>query len=460
MPIEHTTELLCSHCSKTFKHKSSLVRHTHRCVQNLEAPSRQKSCGQCIVAKARCDLQRPQCGRCLSRGVQCEFEPVGGAQAPRLNNEVMTPAEHQQLHEGEEVSACSPRNISTTIVPISLPESTSTRTGSILKSFPYESGLHPPRSWFDTQEDVAPEVIASRQRSQLLLGTPHGTLSTSAVAHHAMFHVVRVLRSWPRMMARYGLGSFQLPPIIHHIQLKEGLPISFLSGIALSKMWLESEGRDRDVAYHLTLKEVNTWLREYQSYSELDLLATTQSLLLLMIVLFLGDVPNPLMPHPTDAELIVSMWNVKHHVARTCLLLDEEMNHGVPSWKKWAIVSAKRRTILALHHLEWAWSLLHGYPPLAYSELGPLPAPAAGYLWRERSEKEWKRQYHEWLSRWEGGGYKLGELFHIKPGGEMDTRSEMWLAEVDEFGMMVMFEGTQLTLVIVQLTHLYSQRSQ
>jgi hypothetical protein len=175
-----------------------------------------------------------------------------------------------------------------------------------------------------------------------------------------------------------------------------------------------------------------------------------------MIILFFGDVQNPVVLHPTDAELIVEMWNVKHHLASTGLFLDEESKHNAPCWREWTVVSAKRRTILALHHLEWAWSLLYGYPPLACFELGPLPAPAAGYLWRERSEKEWRRQYRKWLSRWGEGGYKLGELFSIKPGGEMDARSEMWLAEVDEFGMMVMSEGSHSSSIVVLCTNLYS----
>jgi hypothetical protein len=79
------------------------------------------------------------------------------------------------------------------------------------------------------------------------------------------------------------------------------------------------------------------------------------------------------------------------------------------------------------------WSLLHGYPILTCFELGPLPAPATGYLWRETDERQWERQYDEWLSQWKEGSYKIGELFHIRPGGARDARSEMWLAEVDEF---------------------------
>lgn len=150
------------------------------------------------------------------------------------------------------------------------------------------------------------------------------------------------------------------------------------------------------------------------------------------------------MSHPLDAQFLVDMWEVKHHLARTGLYLEEEVGHTLPPWKKWATVTAKRRTIMALHHLEWVWSVLHGYPVLTCFELGPLPAPAAGYLWQEPDETQWELQYGKWLLQWTEGSYKIGELFHIKPGCEMDTRSEMWLAEVDEFGMMVIAEGKAL----------------
>jgi hypothetical protein len=141
-----------------------------------------------------------------------------------------------------------------------------------------------------------------------------------------------------------------------------------------------------------------------------------------------------------DAQLLIEMWDVKHRLAESGLFLDEEVNHTLPCWDKWAIVSAKRRTILGLHHLEWAWSQLHGYPILTCFELAPLPAPAAGCLWREKDEKEWIGRYRWWLSRWKEGSYKMAELFYIEPGWNLDVRGEMWLAEVDEFGMMLMAE--------------------
>jgi hypothetical protein len=191
----------------------------------------------------------------------------------------------------------------------------------------------------------------------------------------------------------------------------------------------------------------------------LDILAATQSLLILIILLFFGDPEGPTVSHPMDAKLLVQMWDVKHGLASTGLFLDEEANHTMPVWETWAIISAKRRTILALHHLEWAWSLRHGYPILTCFELGPLPAPAAGRLWRASDAKQWQLQYNEWLLQWQEGSYKIGELFHIMPGGNMDSRSEMWLAEVDEFGMMLMAEGEFFlicTLVLIQLVNAIS----
>jgi hypothetical protein len=160
-----------------------------------------------------------------------------------------------------------------------------------------------------------------------------------------------------------------------------------------------------------------------------------------MIVLFFDDVKVPALSHPMDAQLLVEIWSIKHSLSHTGLFLDVEVNHTMPSWQRWAIVSAKRRTMLALHHLEWAWSLLHGYPVLTCFDLGPLPAPAACYLWRESDEKQWVYQYDEWLSRWKEGSYKIGELFHIRANEALDERSEMWLAEADEFGMVLMAEG-------------------
>ena len=169
---------------------------------------------------------------------------------------------------------------------------------------------------------------------------------------------------------------------------------------------------------------------------------------MLIIMLFFGMGPSAL-PHHLHSELLLQIWDVKQHLTKTGLLLNQETTHTIPSWRDWVIVSAKRRTIHSFHHVEWAWSILSGYPVvtcLTCLELGPLPAPPAKYLWQEMNERRWRGLYAGWLRQWDGDFYRMEEFFNINPGVDLDSRAEMWLAETDEYGMMVMAEGMFLYL--------------
>lgn len=128
-------------------------------------------------------------------------------------------------------------------------------------------------------------------------------------------------------------------------------------------------------------------------------------------------------------------------LSATGLFLDDDGPDHPPPWRDWAICTAKHRTILALHHLEWAWSLRHGYPVLTCFELGPMPAPAPGFLWREEDEGRWGEAYVAWRRRWPADIYRMGELFRAASGDGMGLRGDMWLAEADEFGVMVAAES-------------------
>jgi hypothetical protein len=254
-----------------------------------------------------------------------------------------------------------------------------------------------------------------------------------------MYFIIRVLKSWPRGMAVH--HTAHLPPIIHRLQLADGLPAPLANCFTLAKMWADRTEGSGELVQSTILHEVRRLLREHSTYNDADLLAAAQSLLLLLIILFFGLDDAPRLERPADARLLVDAWEVKHRLAATGLFLDYEADHAMPPWPRWAAVSARRRTILAMHHLEYSWSLLHGYPVLTCFELGPLPAPAPGYLWREADERCWESLYEGWLRQWKDGSYSMVEFFHINPGGALDSRSEMWLAEADEFGMMLMAEG-------------------
>lgn len=140
-------------------------------------------------------------------------------------------------------------------------------------------------------------------------------------------------------------------------------------------------------------------------------------------------------------KLITDVWEMKTRLTATNLCLAEEQSNRMPSWSGWAMTSAKRRTLLALNQLEWAWSLIQGYPELSCVELGPLPAPSAKHIWQASNEAEWENLYREWLAGWTDGLFRLSELFTVSSGEPLSERAERWLAESDEFGVMLMTEG-------------------
>jgi hypothetical protein len=133
------------------------------------------------------------------------------------------------------------------------------------------------RHWDSAPVGVAPELVSSRQRSFILLGTPHGTPVTDAIARHAMHFVTRVLLSWARMMAANDTSRF--PPMIHHLQLANGLPVSLANCCTLAKMWFDKNG-NRELVGDMMIQEVNMILRAVCYPQSLPFLLTFDSTLL------------------------------------------------------------------------------------------------------------------------------------------------------------------------------------
>ncbi|KAK8043349.1 hypothetical protein PG993_005779 [Apiospora rasikravindrae] len=284
-------------------------------------------------------------------------------------------------------------------------------------------------------------AVVSKERRRVLLGNAPETPSTDVLVRHTVHFVIRVLRSWPRLLAATH-HTAQLPPIIHNVQVVDGsLPKPLAHCYTLAKIWDGEVGGSGELVQRTVLDEVQRLFREFTSYDEANLLAAAQSLLILLIILFFGGADGQGSGVKLQAELVTQLWDVKERLAGTGLFLAEESNHTRPRWRSWAAVSAKRRTILAMHHFEWAWSLRTGYPVLTCFELAAVPAPVAGYLWRETNETRWESLYDDWLRVWKDGVYKIGEFFHIQAEGSLDPRSEKWLSEADEFGMMLMAES-------------------
>jgi hypothetical protein len=96
--------------------------------------------------------------------------------------------------------------------------------------------------------------------------------------------------------------------------------------------------------------------------------------------------------------------------------------------------------------------MLNGLPTFPCPELGFMPAPAGKVLWNAKTLGEWESAYDRWLGRWAGMGiYSMQELTDVKPGPELDLRTEIWLEGADEFGVMYMALGENLLSFVANI---------
>jgi hypothetical protein len=187
---------------------------------------------------------------------------------------------------------------------------------------------------------------------------------------------------------------------------------------------------------------------QYRTYDDKTLLGAFQALVIYAIILLF---PTPQKPTSRNLTLqtIVKLQEVGFHVGQTGLMLPAEFAHVRPTWDAWMFVNAKRRTMMSLYCLEWIYAMLNKLPTFPCTELGFMPAVSSKALWHARTNDEWELTYNLWLARWTiGGGYLMRELMAVEPGPELDLRTEMWLEEVDEFGMMYMSLGMNTPLGI------------
>ena len=142
--------------------------------------------------------------------------------------------------------------------------------------------------------------------------------------------------------------------------------------------------------------------------------------------------------HYVDPHVLVKIHNILFYLAADGLVLPEERRHSMPIWNEWINVNIKRRAALAIYLLNWAYSVYHCLPSIMCGELAFIPAPTAKILWNARSETEWQVAYYQWLKDWSRCGYLQGEFLLVEEGAKLDERTEMWLEETDEFGMLFM----------------------
>ena len=225
--------LICGSCWTTafwLAAESSLVRHSKICSDRAHKArsARQKSCRECSAAKTRCDLRRPICSRCSMRDTSCQYAvSVDGSEFEDVSHahRVGPTIEKQKL---------GGMSIQTAILPEQIPRVVSPGLSSLHLSDQHtflESSLI-------NFEDLDANLVLTGALD--LVDHPH-TLAhqlppttTPKLVHHSMELILRILRTWPRTLAK----EISLPPMIHPSQLSEQSQTGTLSNcITLVKMW-------------------------------------------------------------------------------------------------------------------------------------------------------------------------------------------------------------------------------
>jgi len=206
---------------------------------------RQKSCSECSASKTRCDLKRPICSRCRLRNATCQY--VGSSEHNGSEDGSETNRSYQ-IEESESIGYSGAQS------NVGLQD----RPSSVKDTFQFSppTTMSPGLSTlFDQTHDSLDRALDSSlglfsdlgcdSSLDIIMGSgsAHNSLSalpaptpatTPLLAHHSMELILRILRTWPRMIAK----GIQLPPIIHSTQAPDTLKVPLLSNcFTVINMW-------------------------------------------------------------------------------------------------------------------------------------------------------------------------------------------------------------------------------
>ena len=239
----------------TMSKESSLVRHVKRCMSDRPPSLRRKSCRQCSIAKVRCDLHRPGCSRCILRKETCNYLQGSrrdqlGARKPQspLNTDAVTDVQQQTTLDSD----LEP--LTTVLFSSDDPLSNGLQQGfdsvnarlDLLDRTPENATSYPTSATTPTIDLIS---------DQWLMSMIPTTDTTPILAKHSMEVLLRVIGSWPRMMAK----EFQLPPIIHTSQISgKVLPLPLANCFTITKMWHSQCHGSSNIVRDTVMKEMTT----------------------------------------------------------------------------------------------------------------------------------------------------------------------------------------------------------
>lgn len=377
--------------------------------------SRQKSCYQCSISKAKCDRQAP-CARCAKRGLSCVYPKAPSGSGEFSSSQAQDDSFYDSDY-GTKTSFTSPRQ---EVLPaISTDDLT-------------ESSLN--FGYLDLVCPINVEDISNRWLNPYIPG-PEQTLKSYPVT--VTKYIWSILNSYAASATR-GRG---IPPFIHPAQLsdqKASLPLNTcLSLIRMSEHPLPGT---ESAAALILQREMESIAATREKYDDMALLAAYQAYLVYALVLFFR------LNQGSSAffrQAMMTLQELACSTSRRGLVCAADRHHARPQWEEWIVTESKRRTLYVMYLFDSILSSQESLPTFLGTELRGLPAPANKLLWQAQGRKQWETEYNVFLTEWTKQYLTIDELWSMPPGltdtdiAERRDRVNRWLENMDEFGTML-----------------------
>ncbi|CAN6654743.1 hypothetical protein TRVA0_027S01354 [Trichomonascus vanleenenianus] len=384
------------------------------------AKSRQKSCQQCSLAKAKCDRRPDRCTRCAQRGLACAYPQIPkpivvNEEGPSFAAETLLPSLTSELS-----MECNSQDGTTDI-----------RLAKRCPESPKRSSEEAPD--FSNLDLICPinaDDIRTRWLNSYVTGLEQKVKEYPA---SVIGFTRRILNSYAAIASR-GRGTL---PFVHPTQLRSSSPLS--TCLSIVRICEEPLPGSEHTAAAILQREMEKLVELCQEYDHMFLLATFQAYLIYTMVLFFRLSQGP---HPFFRRAMMNLQELACSTSRQGLVCAAEQYHARPRWEEWIVCEAKRRTLFVMYLFDSVLSAQENLPTYLGIELHGLAAPAQKSLWEAKARCDWGTEYNVHLAEW-AEFLTIDELWPI-PEGMDDTgiaqrrrRVDQWLENVDEFGTML-----------------------
>ncbi|KIW48328.1 hypothetical protein, variant [Exophiala oligosperma] len=249
----------------------------------------------------------------------------------------------------------------------------------------------------------------------------------SSVSQTHASRVVRMLRSFPRMMLR----RETFPPFIHTHQGHD-LPEPIANCMSIAQIFCSRNTVNGAFVWRTIRAEQDRLVREMHRFSAKDLLAALQAYFVYMIMRAEDDTGYT----SRDVEMISSMKALCAVYLDHCGIEDlvpESRNDRTTTWSLWAFKEGRRRSLLIYYLINRVFNIFIGHDCPLTNNFMALPLPSPRHAWEARSDSVWSAAYADSFET--DRLMTFGDL--VKETRFSTKRLDEWHCSIDYLGLIL-----------------------